>query len=411
MFYILSGLTATTLASGPRNATKPRPASAVPQLPLVSGPWSVRHDPLRGEGVPALLSIESNFSVVHPATHCGAPEFIDCLVDAKNVFFPQHFSHAAEIQLPCWSLFRTYWYLKPRIVAHTHSSFQKARGWSLHLQQAMGYTVVLYSGDSLRNAAARGTNGCGSFTLENQVGAGSATTASNGSSIGGRPTLDAQHWGFQGCELQFLSNPAHAAALHARLKLAAPNDTEEVRVGLLNRAGARRVTNAEELVAAAASLSIQGMAGKRARISANEVADLGHLSFAEQARWVHAQDLIIAPHGAQNINFLWARRCTAILELYPKHYYLPSEMLQLARAVGAVPFAGYVAPHGPGSAPYQDRECSQVGMCAGGTGGAKTCHMAARTVELHVDAPTLKAALLSMLEARRECLSPTSTPL
>ena len=65
------------------------------------------------------------------------------------------------------------------------------------------------------------------------------------------------------------------------------------------------------------------------------------MSFEEQAQWVHDQDVIIAPHGAQNVNFMWCRRCTVVVEIFPRGFYMPGEYLQLARSAGAVVFAAY----------------------------------------------------------------------
>ena len=77
----------------------------------------------------------------------------------------------------------------------------------------------------------------------------------------------------------------------------------------------------------------------------SHVDEVGELSFAEQAAWTHSQDILFAPRGAQNINFLWVRPCTVILEIFPHSYYIPGEYLQLAKAAGAITFSAYDGLH------------------------------------------------------------------
>ena len=62
---------------------------------------------------------------------------------------------------------------------------------------------------------------------------------------------------------------------------------------------------------------------------------------AEQALWVHAHDIIVAPHGAGLSNVVFARPCTVVLELYPKHFYLPGFYLPLVSDSGGLPYTGY----------------------------------------------------------------------
>jgi len=49
--------------------------------------------------------------------------------------------------------------------------------------------------------------------------------------------------------------------------------------------------------------------------------------------------VIISPHGAQLTNLIFARPCTVVVELYPRHYFMPGFYLSLAAQVGALPSA------------------------------------------------------------------------
>ncbi|KAH8052590.1 DUF563-containing protein [Aureococcus anophagefferens] len=75
------------------------------------------------------------------------------------------------------------------------------------------------------------------------------------------------------------------------------------------------------------------------------------LAPAAQAAWVHAADVVVSPHGAQLSNLVFARRCTAVLELFPRHFYMPGFYLALALQAGAVPFAGYATDDPEGDRP------------------------------------------------------------
>ena len=75
------------------------------------------------------------------------------------------------------------------------------------------------------------------------------------------------------------------------------------------------------------------------------------LAPAAQAAWVHAADVVVSPHGAQLSNLVFARRCTAVLELFPRHFYMPGFYLALALQAGAVAFAGYATDDPEGDRP------------------------------------------------------------
>ena len=124
----------------------------------------------------------------------------------------------------------------------------------------------------------------------------------------------------------------------------------------------------------------------------SHVDDMGTMSFVQQAMWVHSQDIIFAPHGAQNVNFIWAQQCAAILEIYPKNYYIPGELLQLARAVGAIPFAAYEGDH-----PYEDTQRSA-------SGGREVQIRARAAVFESFDIRAATQALDEMLRSRSSCL-------
>jgi hypothetical protein len=62
--------------------------------------------------------------------------------------------------------------------------------------------------------------------------------------------------------------------------------------------------------------------------------------FQQQALEMHQSDIIISPHGAQLTNLAFIRPCTAVLELFPKGYYLGYFQPYVVNA-GGVSFEGY----------------------------------------------------------------------
>ena len=113
---------------------------------------------------------------------------------------------------------------------------------------------------------------------------------------------------------------SHEAAVYA-------DPSKKPRVGVLNRPSVR---NRKWLHGSAFA----------ALVGADEVL-FEQKAPAEQALWVHAHDIIVAPHGAGLSNVVFARPCTVVLELYPKHFYLPGFYLPLVADSGGLPYTGY----------------------------------------------------------------------
>jgi hypothetical protein len=46
-----------------------------------------------------------------------------------------------------------------------------------------------------------------------------------------------------------------------------------------------------------------------------------HISYLNQARWMYEHDIIISAHGAAITHSIFVQKCTAVIQLYPEHYY------------------------------------------------------------------------------------------
>ena len=71
-----------------------------------------------------------------------------------------------------------------------------------------------------------------------------------------------------------------------------------------------------------------------------------HGSLRDQALEMHNADIIISPHGAQLTNLAFIRPCTAVLELFPRGYYL-GYFQPLVLSAGGVSFDGYPFDRSP----------------------------------------------------------------
>lgn len=318
-----------------------------------SGPsqveWQISR-PLSGAAY--LLGIES-YSIL--PRNCSPTVYIDCVLTAQNSHHLHHVAHGAESQLECWSLFRQYSTLKPRIVTSWGLRFGNHEYYRA-LQHLMQYELVRASQLKSTDCSIR------AYPRSPHLG------------------------GWEGEEQTWIVNRTDVGELQRRL-MGELLPRRAIHIGIINRRGTRRLSSAGCIMSAFVTMLTQSTQ----HYSVSLADDLGDLAFVEQARWVRDKDVLIAPHGAQNINFMWARPCAAILEIYPKGYYIPGHLLQLARAVGAMTFAAY-----PGHRPYHDtRRTNRLGTAG---------EVHAREGALKLNVSTAKAALLQMLGARHGCL-------
>jgi len=66
----------------------------------------------------------------------------------------------------------------------------------------------------------------------------------------------------------------------------------------------------------------------------------------DQAMEIHKADIIISPHGAQLTNLVFIHPCTAVLELFPRNYYL-GYFQPLVLSAGGISVDGYPSGRSP----------------------------------------------------------------
>lgn len=294
-----------------------------------------------------------------PPAHedCPEPARIVCEINRLNAGGQRlrHFPHALQHVLPCWSIFQAHVHLDRALVVRTKYARELLQSpWIADLVKLMDATVLLDE---------RGTpfEGC---TIKAAF-------------------VERARSGWNSC-VQWTARDADVVALQHQLHAALPERNASLGrlgVGLLLRRGARRLAYQADIIAMLnRTLSVED------HLSATT---FDGVSLLEQARWIRDQDIIITPHGAQNSNFVFARRCTVILELYPRHYYIPGFFLPLARAAGAITFAGY-----PNWSPLDDLRAALQGHGVIGK---------ARDSTVDVTASELQASLPTLIERSLRC--------
>lgn len=363
-------LVTTRLTTAVRTQTTTQPVTNL-RWRERDAPWRIV--PWDHRGPPAFL-VKADFEIQQHGCGSGAPPTaVECVVSKNNSYGLAHFAHAAESVLACFSLFQLFPTLNDtRIVLteYLHYGFQP---WTRDLLKAL--RIQLYHD--------------GPPTLK-YAGIGAAPAGC--SWRGGQRTRFGN--GFLGSEFAWLGPRAGAALRRAVFRRGgAMRKPSSLRVGIVNRRGSRRLLNAPDLLRAIAAAHAQS--GSRLELNASELtAGLGGPeadSFQAQAGWIRAMDVIIAPHGAGSVNYAFARTCTAILEVFPRGYYLPGFYLQLARAVGALPSAMY-----QGDYPYE--ETVRGASTYGGRLGARSSNMAP-------DAGRVAKWVVEAALARHECLN------
>ena len=107
-----------------------------------------------------------------------------------------------------------------------------------------------------------------------------------------------------------------------------------VRIGILNRKKSRDIRNMVELTKA-----LQALVTTKVIVTYFESA-----SFKDQVDFFSSIDILISPHGAQLTGVIFMPRCGALLELFPKSYWIPEFFGHLALGAGLQYNYLYLAP-------------------------------------------------------------------
>ena len=325
------------------------------------------------------VKFEANYSIsfrneIGQSGNCASKSMAtetSCVLRPHNTFQLSHFPHAAEAQLACFSLFERF-PSKHRTIVLTNNLRFGDGDFTTGLQRLMHY------GEDRR--------GHEPYPRE------SGESKGKGCFVYGMPKER------NSTDNPWIIDKSGIRKLQSLVNLAPPNIWNIINIGILNRRLTRRFDYAKDLIASI----VRGL--DSASFSVNTIDDMADLSFRGQAQWAHNQDVIIAPHGAQNTNFMWIRECTAVLEMYPPGYFVPGYFLPLSEAAGAVNFVGY-----PGPTPWQYRGGGAVKGCSGEKSPAK-CRTVLRAQNF-VDTLNVTEAstvLEKMLTARAACLRETA---
>lgn len=187
-----------------------------------------------------------------------------------------------------------------------------------------------------------------------------------------------------------------------------------LRVGVLNRLGSKRPWTQSVLFAElmarrrtdggfnpTADPILDGWVEEVPATESNFVVDewtMDNLTLAQQLEAVRRHDVIISPHGAQNVNFGFARPCTALLELFPEGYLLPM-YLDAGSEAGALAFFMH-----PGT------DLGTALRLTSHTAGTNSRQARARFTRVKTPAQRVFDALPELVAAHRQCIL-RATPL
>jgi len=235
------------------------------------------------------------------------------LCESGTNFAQTHFAHAAEKLLPCWSVFQMFPDLRRVLVVPEGENPYARSPWSSHLLEVMQVELGTRDWNACKVAAYVPQDG-GGWNLDS----GAAIDNTN----------------------RFLMRTEDALQLHVAIGFGSTiaGESSQLRIGVLDRKATRHWVESSAFIEATQ------------RLFSNSVVEEKYLDDAsprDQAEWVHKQDVIVSPHGAQLTNLIWARRCTGIIELFPQGYYIPGFFGALASVIGGVAFAGYPQGRNP----------------------------------------------------------------
>lgn len=265
-------------------------------------PWPIavwqKFDARRWESSTETWISRDDFAIVVP--QCIATVAV-CEIHFNNSAkgLTHHFAHSSQKVLPCWAFFGWYPSLEPVILLE-HGRLVSHSRWMRGLLALMDVRVT--------------------------------TRRSYACSIRGILTNLSSGWNEEQ-PVRWVSAPEDTSRLMRRLFQLHPGryiNTSALRIGLLLRRRSRRLLYEAQIIARIRH--DYPMATIRATA-------MDALSFIEQAAFVYAQNIIVSPHGAQNMNFIFARPCASVLEVFPKDYYIPAFYLPAARAAGAYAYS------------------------------------------------------------------------
>jgi hypothetical protein len=266
-------------------------------------------------------SVKGPSAAIKPIVHALPPNSTHWCIIAQTSMsrtsrrFHDHFPHAAENILPCWSWFR-----------ETRSTNQcgfalmygltfrsNPNAWHNKLVEAMGCKVK-----HVRNVKA---NRKKPFKEEG--------------AIFHTPNLKLKQprYGM----VRYLARPEDGHALRWMLVkddvIAKVKGLDKpLQVGILQRTTNRVITNLEQI---RASLAVRIQQETEIHMTT-----LNNASLEEQATWFATKDVIIAAHGAALVNCLFITPGTIVLQLYPPNYFFQS-LEPLIEQVGGVALDWY----------------------------------------------------------------------
>jgi Glycosyltransferase 61 len=269
----------------------------------------------------SLLLNQRHLMVMNPPHHCPwSPPLIlsvdirqaVCALDDKNMVYVYNLYHVAQSLLPCWSFFQRVKEAWPEATCTfwlSSQALQRPREWQLKLIESMNCSLTQANPTSVNGNTLVHYN-------DKNVCPGQYCTIH----IEPNPVADHEP------RYDFFERPEDAIALRKQvLGDVANNETNRLKIGLVDRRSNQKVLNIQEIESEIFFPN-----------AAIELMFMEDMHFEEQARWWSEQNVVVGAHGAAytNMIFMPVERGAAIVQIFPHDYYPIYFFQSLANTTG-----------------------------------------------------------------------------
>ena len=274
-----------------------------------------------------------------------------CQLDKGNTLMFPHFPHASQALLPCWSWFQEIMQARsPQLTtaaatsAHTHCGFYLKDGLGRFVRPKEWIDALIRH------------MGCSVTEIEPSRSIDTSSCIRNDTWIC-KERNTTLVYRLPKNRRQFFKRPIHAAALRTKilqsLKFEDKRRTSTARIAIVDRKHTRRIINLKRMVAAVQEAFPNAIV---------ETAYMEDMKPTEQFLFWSQHDIIVTGHGAAITNafFLPPGNASAVIEIFPPHYYpdIFSLLLKSAGLHGYGYFNGvsdYITDHEEYSKTFKER--------------------------------------------------------
>jgi Glycosyltransferase 61 len=246
-----------------------------------------------------------------------------CYLDQDNTqrYWINHFPHAAQTILPCWSFFRRIKEQFPNANYGFWVNNDAINGRpKINLNRGSWTPELLKATESCRYGRAMQRESFNENQTLGLIKEGNALVYRLQNSV-------KMEWR----RPAWFSRPEDALSLqqavfgHGTTWNSVAVKTNQLTIGLLQRGSSRRITNLDE---------IQEALQQRYPNATIEQATMDGMDFYQQAEWWAKQQIVVAAHGAAITNMIFMSPQAGLLEVFPQNFYELMYFRKLSESMG-----------------------------------------------------------------------------